>query len=521
VPWLLALPLALGFARLGVNAEQVGGLHLYPLQQVVSGYAPEPARCDSGRFVQPQRPIAGVCVGEVRLPVLFNAYTSTLVYWPLIALAELLPGHGGASLRFVALLGLVAVLALVQRLVATPRAPPGVAALAPVLLVLTPSYAFYGSMYIYEYAGCLGVLAAWLLLRRFGEGGSPCNALAAMLLLGLAVATKWTYVLVVVPFFVSYLWVCGLPLLSRTMWLLAAAAALLPTCAVLVFAAGLPHEAAALQSRAGAGLSLAQLPGYIAHLFWGPPTALLPLPTLIAEVLGMTAGLALLAWCAIQVRAAVRGQQQSPVVLVACATVVGSLLLVLAVYLTNPTSMPILQYTPFLAIAAAAALVALARCIARPSAGWWVGLGIAVWMLAAQAVPLGALALVVKLPPHVVMAEQAEVARQLAELLRGRTVAMPASDFDGVLEFVSSGAVRPLYFALDRRESELTFRDPGTDFVLLPIESDEVSGFNSPATRRLIRQLRERISMEYPNSAQHEVRSTDGQVLFALVQLRP
>ena len=521
LPWLLALVLALGFVQVGVNAELVGGLHLHPLRHLEHATADATAACVDGRFVQAQRPIAGVCVGPYRLPVLFNAYTSTLVYWPLIALAELLPNHGGASLRLVGLLGLVVVLALVHRLTAAPRASPAVAALTPVVLVLAPSFAFYGSLYIYEYAGCLAVLAAWQLLLRFGQGRSAGNALLALLLLGLAVATKWTYVLVVVPFFCAYLWVYGLPRLARWQWLAGWIAALGPTCAVLAFAASLPPEAAQLRSLAGEGMRWQQVPGYIAHLFLGPPTALLPLPTVLAELLGAVGGLALLGWCVTKVRAAWRGQAVDPAVLVASATVAGCMALVLAVYVTNPTSMPILQYTPFLAIAAAAALVDATRALARPLAKWLVGVGYAVWLILAQGMPLGALPLLATLPPHVLLTEQEHAASLLARLLNGRSVAMPASDFDGVLEFVSGGELRPVYFLLDQRGAEPAWHDPGTSFVLFPIESETASGYNAPALRTRIRQLHARLRAEQPSAVQLDVRSTRGELLYALVQLRP
>lgn len=531
VPWLLLIPVGYTCLAWGLNAELLGGLNFHPFRYVQPNtLAGAEVACHGGGFHQPLRPIFGLCWGDLRLPVLFNSYTSALVYWPIIGLAQLVPPLHGPLIRFVPFVFIAGFLWMFQRLLIAPRAAKSVAVLAPILLTLIPTFYCYGTLYLYEYFGCYAVLAAWLLLLRWNRGGRTWNVVVAALLMGAAVGTKLTYVLIILPFLVAFLAVCGLRFLSvrRIAW--CALAGLVGPG--LFLAASLADDPPLAFLAGGGGAAQTHLTVLLGNLILGFRT---PVPWLAGDVVvacRFVLALAVLGYAAHRARRHWRDRADEPTVAVAALALVGSLPLYVILYRHNATSVPHLQFMPWLAVVAAAGLLDLSRWIEtriqrRFVAPALVTVGLAAVLAAAGALPIGLYGSVRSFAPHNSFAEQRHVVKQL-EAAGVRQPLLPRSDLAGVLEFISEGRVRPALFPVGAdADAPIDWRavaaqpDRDAQDVLFPEESDVSGGFNAPGRVRAFAVSKADFIRAFPAAKAVTVTSTGGTPMYTLYRVRP
>ena len=523
IPWLLLIPLVLGFLQLGVSAELVAGFHFHPARtsgSAAQGFAEIPATCEANVLAQALRPVLNLCAGEDRLPILFNPYTSALMYWPLIGLARLLPALRGPAIQLIPILCLGLLLWLFVRLLRPPRSSRAVSLLAPIVLTLLPCFCFYGSLYLYEFTGVYLILTAWGLLLRFNRRGGTWRAVLAAFLLGAAVGSKVTYGPIALPFLLAFLAAEGLRFLSARALLACTLAAVAGPFSLL--AATLRYDAKfGFLGSHGERVAMPGFAAFFRNLTLGYKTQLPYVPDEVATAAGFLLALSILLYAARRVWRARRNPAEEPAVFIACGTLLGALPVFVLLYAGNPTSTPLLQFTPFLAIAAAAGLVDLDRWVRSKFHGngrWITPTAVVALAILAEALPIGLRLLVTDTPPHYLLKDQREAVQQLRSL-GAVEPAMPASDFVGILEFVSEGAIRPIYFPLSAADAPRNWRDPHLKDVVFPIESDESGGLDSRDLRKAIARQEADLRRAVPEAQRTELKATDGKPLFVLYRM--
>ncbi len=225
--------------KTGLNEEMVAGIYLYPYvfpfdQPAVDPPSPQ-AGCVDGYFVQTTRPVFGICCGETRLPLLFNAYTSAFAYWPLRLVGRAVPRYELIITRGIPGLLLLLLLLLMTRQVSR-RSGPLLGAASVAAMLLFPMSVMYGSLYLYEYLPALLLFAIWWLLDRYNASGGWLPFSLAALLFGFALQQKFTAALVLPVFLPWYVALFGLRRVGLRLALLAALfAALFPSLFLLVY----------------------------------------------------------------------------------------------------------------------------------------------------------------------------------------------------------------------------------------------------------------------------------------------
>ena len=444
-PWLVLVLLVLAAWDIGFNDELVAGFNLYPYQYLAaSGGEAAPAPCSNGLFRQDIRPIFGVCSDGIQRPLLFNPYSTTVVFWPFSGLARAVPPLADHGLRWFVLPVLGLLLWLFGRLLRSPTGSPALAALAPCLLLLFPISVMYTTPVLYEYVPLLLVLAAWWLLLHWNRHGSAWCAVTAAGALGLAVQQKLTFALVVLAFGVAFVVFFGLRRLrSWLLWLSVGVAGLAALFLVLVSYHYDAKFHRLLQLRSSTDGPLDSSLSFSHSLFTAVPTP----GSGWAAAAYLLLLIGLLAYCVWKIRKYFQGDPESLVPAFASAMLLPLIPLLMILYRSNPTSSPLVQFMPFPVLVLAAMLLDLHRWL-KPRYGPW-GRRLALLLLVCVAL-WGLLRWRSyyqwqrAYPAHLSRQEQHRAARRLLALGARRPVVLD-SYFNGVFELLTQGALRPRY----------------------------------------------------------------------------
>ena len=360
VPVLVVV--AIAGASTGLTEEQVGPMNLYPARYFFHEHdttldTPRVADCREGTFSQRSRPLFGLCVGNDRLPFLFSAYITTVTYWPLRWVGQLLPDHP-ALLGYWTPLALFLVLLVLWSAQAARHGGLTTAAASVSFLLLFPMAACgYRLPFLFEVLPTLLLFVVWRLLDAWNTGGKSAPLLLAALCVGLATMQKLPTVLTLFAFLAAYVVVLGLRRLTLRRWQLAFALATLPLLFYLLAAhtMAVVHDMHSLLPSLVAGETRAipwlVVPNLVARMLVGTPT-LGSVPT------GFTVHLAvLIVLLGYGVYALVRhlrsATRERPVAAMMALTIFFSLGGWALVYPRNPGSMPILQLAPIVCLLAA------------------------------------------------------------------------------------------------------------------------------------------------------------------------
>lgn len=435
----------------GLNEEMTGGIYLHPYE-FFSDRALNPEGqagiCDDGFFQQPVRPIFGLCVHGQRVPLLFNAYTSTTSYWPLWILGKVFNDYELLINRLVPGLFLLVLLVLMA-LQVTRHGGARLGALTVLALLLFPMSSAYATLYLYEYLPLVALSSIWWLLDRYNATGKRWAFMFAALLIGFALQQKLTAGLVLPAFLGCWVGFYGLRQGSAKLWAAAAAvAAIFPASFLTIRWLHFVVSGHILE------LGMAEHPVPVLDMLvllsrwtfaslphggerWSTALQLL----LLALLLG---------YCVFNAVRYFRFGTGRRFVAFASVTTLIILTSFFLIYRYHPSSLPALQFLPFVCLVIAAMITDALRAVERLIRWRWLTTGVAILLLAGVAFwRSGAYSdFIFGTLGYPTLPEQKRAVQTLLDRDAVRPV-MLNSYKNGVLEFLSQGRIRPLYLTAD------------------------------------------------------------------------